>query len=340
MKKYIITKSLLFVTFFALCISTNGISQNFGNVNLDSVNALKDQFIDFKNITNALSNQVSQTLADSNFITKTQLDSLQNQISFIQSHQDSIVKLIADSTKITADSLNALKNQASTLLGKQDSLVNILVSNTGLNADSLKQLTQTINDFQANQDSLVKLIADSTNISSDSLIALKNQLDNLQQQQDSITNIIIANNDLNKDSLLALSDQLAIIQHKNDSIANVFLNNISNFNTFNQDTLDKAKSQLDLLQKQLNEAINVVINTGIQESSVATFSIYPIPCHDYLTISSSEIIKTVSIYNLNGNLSATFGTLNTYNLSAIAAGVYVIKIEFNNSTATQKLIID
>jgi hypothetical protein len=97
---------------------------------------------------------------------------------------------------------------------------------------------------------------------------------------------------------------------------------------------------LDLLQKQLNEAINVVINTGIQESSAATFNIYPIPCHDYLTISSPQKIKNVSIYNLNGNLVTSFDALNTYNLSAIAVGVYVIKIEFSNSTATQKLTID
>ncbi|MEY3416292.1 MAG: hypothetical protein RL711_1070 [Bacteroidota bacterium] len=327
--------------FGGINLGSLGNLNNIVNINLDSINAVKNQFIDFKYLTNTLSASLSNTLADSTFITKKQLDGIQSQLSSITNNQDSILKLIADSTKISVDSLNTLKNNFTTLQGKQDSLIGLVIAQTGLGSNQFIQLSQNLQSFQNNQDSIIKLIADSTQISADSLLVLKNNLNQLSLKQDSITKIITTSTGLNLDSLYALQTNLLALQQQTDSLSTAFLTTVSNINNLNQKTIDDAKSQLNLLQQELSGAINNV-NTSVDNNSLVlvSFSVFPNPCKNYFQINSPFNLLSVQLFNLSGQQIASFAPQNQYDLSSNAAGVYIIHVALEHTTIIQKLIIE
>jgi hypothetical protein len=344
----LIALGLLFVcssiraqNFGGINLGNLGNLNNIGNISIDSINAIKTKFTDFQNVTQALSASLSNTLADSTFITKNQLDGIQSQLTNLASNQDSLLKLISDATFISADSLNSLKNTVNSLQGKQDSIIGVVIAKTGLETTQFMQLSQNLQSFKNNQDSIVKLIADSTQISADSLLALKNNLNQLSLKQDSITKIITSNTGLNLDSLNVLQANLLAIQHKTDSLSNAFLNTISNVNNLNQKTINDAKTQLDLLQQELSGALNNV-NTSVGQTNLALvqFRVFPNPCQHYIQITSPFNLISVKLFNLSGQQIAGFSPQSEYDLSAIAAGLYIIQIALVNTTITQKLTIE
>lgn len=83
---------------------------------------------------------------------------------------------------------------------------------------------------------------------------------------------------------------------------------------------------------------------GVEDFNKTAFSIYPNPTTDKnVTISHNIDAKgTVSVYTLTGALVAnselSAGSQNL-NLSSLSAGIYIVKIEAGNQTATQKLIV-
>ena len=328
-------------SFGGINLGNLGNLNNIINTNLDSINAIKNQFADFKNLTNTLSASLSNTLADSTFITKSQLDGIQSQLSGITNNQDSILKLIADSTQISVDSLNTLKNTFTNLQGKQDSLIGLVIAQTGLDTNQFIQLSQNLQSLQNNQDSIIKLIANSTGISADSILIMQKNLDQLTLKQDSITKIITTSTGLNMDSLYTLQANLLAIQNQTDSLSAAFLKSMSNINNLNQKTMDDAKTQLNLLQQELSGALNNV-NTSVDNNSLVmvNFSIFPNPCKNYFQITSPFNLLSVQLFNLSGQQIASFAPQYQYDLSLIATGVYIIHVALEHTTIIQKLIIE
>lgn len=83
---------------------------------------------------------------------------------------------------------------------------------------------------------------------------------------------------------------------------------------------------------------------GVEDFNKTSFSVYPNPTADKnVTISHNIDAKgTVSVYTLTGAQVSTAelsaGSQNL-NLSSLSAGIYIVKIEAGNQTATQKLIV-
>ncbi|MEE9350054.1 MAG: T9SS type A sorting domain-containing protein [Flavobacteriaceae bacterium] len=70
-------------------------------------------------------------------------------------------------------------------------------------------------------------------------------------------------------------------------------------------------------------------------------NLYPNPIKDILNIGSQEEITQVSIYNLLGKLVKTVqpnATTSNIDLSDLATGIYMVKIEANEKVSTQKII--
>jgi len=83
---------------------------------------------------------------------------------------------------------------------------------------------------------------------------------------------------------------------------------------------------------------------SVEDFNKTSFSVYPNPTVDKnVTISHNIDAKgTVSVYTLTGAQVST-GELSAgsqnLNLSSLSAGIYIVKIEAGNQTATQKLIV-
>ena len=76
--------------------------------------------------------------------------------------------------------------------------------------------------------------------------------------------------------------------------------------------------------------------TGIAENE-AEFNIYPNPAQNVLNIATEEMIESVEIYNLQGQLvKVENGNVNSINVASLSTGNYFVRIRTANSTITRK----
>lgn len=83
---------------------------------------------------------------------------------------------------------------------------------------------------------------------------------------------------------------------------------------------------------------------SISNNTIAGFSIYPNPItnHMFTLTSASSEEKSVTVFNLLGKkvLETRFsGIKSDINVSAINAGIYILKVTESGKTATKKLVI-
>lgn len=239
------------------------------------------------------------------------------------------------------DSLNKLKDNFTDFQSLTDSLTNVVgnqLADTNLvDPKMVDSLNNQIANVQASQDSIIKLISDSTKISKDSLISLQNQYSYLQDKQDSLSQELNNKIDFNKDSLLNVYYKLQLVQSETDSLQQVFLKNLANIQTFNQDSLNKAMSQLNDLQQQVSEAVNNP--TSIDDISIVSFSLFPNPTQESFSVSSLLKIVELKIYNLSGSLVKAFKEQSSYNVANLSSGLYHVYIQFSKETKIIKLQI-
>ena len=81
-------------------------------------------------------------------------------------------------------------------------------------------------------------------------------------------------------------------------------------------------------------------NLGINEvKKELNASIFPNPVKDILNIQFDGKLKSVEIYNLQGQKLIT-ATQKQINISSLSSGIYIVRIEdIENNTITKKIII-
>ena len=77
---------------------------------------------------------------------------------------------------------------------------------------------------------------------------------------------------------------------------------------------------------------------GIEDVDNVSFSIYPNPATDRLTIESSEAVREINIIDMTGRTVMTLGAENSVNVSSLAAGVYVVRVATANGVGMQKFV--
>jgi len=92
---------------------------------------------------------------------------------------------------------------------------------------------------------------------------------------------------------------------------------------------------------QENATINVTFKpvVGIEENNAQKIQIYPNPTNDEIFIKSELQIKKVEVYSMTGALLLSENNFNEkISLSALAKGVYMVKIFTNNDIVIQKIV--
>ncbi|MBN1597034.1 MAG: T9SS type A sorting domain-containing protein [Bacteroidales bacterium] len=90
-----------------------------------------------------------------------------------------------------------------------------------------------------------------------------------------------------------------------------------------------------LLSKEFPEAL------AIEQTNTNAYSIYPNPAYDVVHV-KTDIGSVVNLYSLTGILLDTKIVINesvVFDLKDLAAGIYFISIEYNNTKAVSKLFI-
>jgi hypothetical protein len=93
---------------------------------------------------------------------------------------------------------------------------------------------------------------------------------------------------------------------------------------------DFDKIQLDLNRYN--------VGTGLKTTIQKKLKIRPNPCAAFLEIESESPIKQVSIFSLTGSLLLTSGSEPRINVSALKAGLYIVKTTTKNGTELEKIL--
>jgi hypothetical protein len=92
-----------------------------------------------------------------------------------------------------------------------------------------------------------------------------------------------------------------------------------------------------------NDAITVFNDiTGIETSKNVTFSYYPNPVTEKLYLTSSESIRTIKVFTINGNLiqSLTFNEESvSIDFSLLKSGIYFLEVNGAQETKENIKII-
>jgi len=89
---------------------------------------------------------------------------------------------------------------------------------------------------------------------------------------------------------------------------------------------------------QATYMINVLYPAGIEDVTVET-SIYPNPATDHITISTTDNVQRVEIYNMQGQLvKAETGAVNNISVKGLANGMYTLKLTTDNGVSVHKIV--
>ena len=92
---------------------------------------------------------------------------------------------------------------------------------------------------------------------------------------------------------------------------------------------------------ETNEAIISFRVLGVDEFNAPQISIYPNPAKDAVNVQSSSIIKSITVYDLQGRkiqaVQAT-GQQAQVNISALKAGIYLFSIETEAGSIMKKIV--
>jgi len=100
----------------------------------------------------------------------------------------------------------------------------------------------------------------------------------------------------------------------------------------------------DMDSKEIMQTVKVNLGdvVGLNEFGEKYTKIYPNPASNNVTVESASIIKHINIYDLNGRKVYTVALDQNdvnLNIESLNKGVYMIQIETENGTRTEKLSI-
>ena len=78
--------------------------------------------------------------------------------------------------------------------------------------------------------------------------------------------------------------------------------------------------------------------SGVDANTIAGFSIYPNPASEYVIANADALIQSISLYATDGTLVASKAG-NVLNVSEVAQGAYIVKVEVSGAVATSKIIV-
>ncbi|MCX7986066.1 MAG: T9SS type A sorting domain-containing protein [Bacteroidales bacterium] len=85
----------------------------------------------------------------------------------------------------------------------------------------------------------------------------------------------------------------------------------------------------------------VVVGTAIEQTNITTLSFYPNPVTDVLNIKAKDVIKSIAIYSVTGQLQRIMSinaNSTTINLESFNNGIYFISVQTVSGVSTHRII--
>ncbi|MFC0603639.1 T9SS type A sorting domain-containing protein [Winogradskyella pulchriflava] len=77
---------------------------------------------------------------------------------------------------------------------------------------------------------------------------------------------------------------------------------------------------------------------GVSEVDTTNLSIYPNPASEYITIESNKALDAIEFYDVLGK--PVLQTLDSrIDISALSAGIYIVKLSMGNKSISKKIVV-
>lgn len=85
--------------------------------------------------------------------------------------------------------------------------------------------------------------------------------------------------------------------------------------------------------------VTVLANESINSADDNAISVYPNPTSALINISSNEAVKSVTVFNMNGQQMITAQNSNNIDLSILAKGTYVVRVDLESGKVATRTIV-
>lgn len=164
--------------------------------------------------------------------------------------------------------------------------------------------------------------------------------------------LVIVNVTINKSPVATISGDLRV-KPNSDATLTASCNQTVNYLWYNGQTttsitIPNVNGNIDVSLTATNPRtgcssetfVTVMANVGIDDVDGAELILYPNPTTAAVSIATEEMVKSVSVYNLNGQRVMQLGSVERVDLQELANGTYLIRIELGNGqTATRTVVL-
>ena len=84
----------------------------------------------------------------------------------------------------------------------------------------------------------------------------------------------------------------------------------------------------------------VVVPLGVNDNSIRSFKVYPNPANDVVYIGGTEGMANITMFDVQGRVVKQVSTQsNTVQVSDLPSGMYMIRIENNETVANTRISV-
>lgn len=112
-----------------------------------------------------------------------------------------------------------------------------------------------------------------------------------------------------------------------------------NFAPFNQGNYALVVTDNDGACIDTSSCYFINAGAGIRENNPDLIKVYPNPAKEYIQIQSNKAVQQNALINVFGQIVYR-GTSNYIDVSSLAAGVYFLKLEFEDQVLTKKIVVE
>ena len=107
-------------------------------------------------------------------------------------------------------------------------------------------------------------------------------------------------------------------------------------------TADLSEFDIEVTQIMLGAVINVTVNFApVNSIDVAgqlnDIKVYPNPTHGKVTVDADDVVK-VDVMDLNGRIVTSFENTNSFDISSLTVGTYMLRIETLSGTTVKRVV--
>lgn len=164
--------------------------------------------------------------------------------------------------------------------------------------------------------------------------------------------IIIANITINKSPVITISGDLRVTPGSNCTLRALSdqANTVFTWADGSHDTVYTRNNVTENFDTYVNgknpssgcehtSYVTVLANASINSADDNAINVYPNPTSGVININSNEVVKNITVFNMNGQQMINAKNVNSVDLSVLAKGTYVVRVDLESGKIATRTIV-